>query len=116
MKPPRVHGTAIFLTPDVDGAPLVLQRHLRYTKALHEEVILLSIITEDIPEVEHDKRVTTEALPQGFHRVRAYYGFMERPDVQEIVAIGRSLGLKAEAEETTYYLGRPSSCRRAQLR
>jgi KUP system potassium uptake protein len=105
-KPPRVHGTAIFLTPDVDGAPLVLQRHLRYTKALHEEVILLSIITEDIPEVEHDKRVTTEALPQGFHRVRAYYGFMERPDVQEIVAIGRSLGLKAEAEETTYYLGR----------
>jgi KUP system potassium uptake protein len=26
--------------------------------------------------------------------------------VQEIVAIGRDLGLKAEAEETTYYLGR----------
>jgi len=105
-KPPRVHGTAIFLTPDVDGAPLVLQRHLRYNKVLHEEVILLSILTEEIPEVEHDKRVTTEALPQGFHRVRAYYGFMERPDVQEIVAICRDFGLKAEPEETTYYLGR----------
>src|SRR6266508_3969092 len=105
-QPPRVHGTAIFLTPDVDGAPLVLQRHLRHNKALHEEVILLSIVTEEIPEAEHDKRVTTEALPQGFHRVRAYYGFMERPDVQEIVAICRDLGLKAEAEETTYYLGR----------
>jgi len=105
-KPPRVPGTAIFLTPDVDGAPLVLQRHLGYNKALHEEVILLSIITEEIPEVEHDTRVTTEALPQGFHRVRASYGFMERPDVQEIVAICRDLGIKAEAEETTYYLGR----------
>jgi hypothetical protein len=54
----------------------------------------------------HDKRVTTEALPQGFHRVRAYYGFMERPDVQEIVAICRDLGLNVEAEETAYYLGR----------
>jgi KUP system potassium uptake protein len=105
-KLPRVHGTAIFLTPDVDGAPLVLQRHVRYNKALHEEVILLSIITEEIPEVEHDKRVTTETLPQGFHRVRAYYGFMERPDVQEIVAICRDLGLNVEAEETAYYLGR----------
>src|SRR5437867_11310883 len=105
-KLPRVHGTAIFLTPDVDGAPLVLQRHVSYNKALHEEVILLSIITEEIPEVEHDMRVTTEALPQGFHRVRASYGFMERPDVQEIVAICRDLGLKAEAAETTYYLGR----------
>src|SRR6266545_5560501 len=105
-QPPRVHGTAIFLTPDVDGAPLVLQRHLRHNKALHEEVILLSIVTEEIPEAEHDKRVTTEALPQGFHRVRAYYGFMERPDVQEILRICRRLGIAAEPEETVYYLGR----------
>jgi len=105
-KLPRVHGTAIFLTPDVDGAPLVLQRHVSYNKALHEEVIVLSIVTEEIPEVEHDKRVTTEALPQGFHRVRAYYGFMERPDMQEIVAICRDLGLNVEAEDATYYLGR----------
>jgi KUP system potassium uptake protein len=104
-KPPRVRGTAVFLTPNVDGAPLVLQRHLRYNKALHEEIILLSISTEEVPEVEHDKRVTIEALPQGFHRARAYYGFMERSDVQEIVAICRDLGIKAEPEETTYYLG-----------
>ena len=104
-KPPRVRGTAVFLTPNVDGAPLVLQRHLRYNKALHEEIILLSIITAEVPEVEHDKHVTIEALPQGFHRARAYYGFMERSDVQEIVAICRDLGIKAEPEETTYYLG-----------
>ena len=104
-KPPRVRGTAVFLTPNVDGAPLVLQRHLKYNKALHEEIILLSIITEEVPEVEHDKRVTIEALSQGFHRARAYYGFMERSDVQEILAICRDLGIKAEPEETTYYLG-----------
>lgn len=60
--------------------------------------------TEEVPEVEHDKRVTTEALPQGFHRVRAYYGFMERPDGQEILAICADLGIRAQAEETTYYV------------
>ena len=103
-KPPRVRGTAVFLTHDVDGAPLVLQRHLSYNKALHEKVILLSIITKEVPEVEHDKRVTTEALPQGFHRVRAYYGFMERPDAQEILAICGDLGIMAQAEETIYYV------------
>lgn len=105
-QPPRVRGTAVFLTPNVDGAPLALQRHLRYNKALHEEIILLSIMTVEVPEVEQDKRVTIDALPQGFHRVRAYYGFMERPDVQEILGICRRLGITAEAEETTYYLGR----------
>jgi KUP system potassium uptake protein len=103
-KPPRVRGTAVFLTHDVDGAPLVLQRHLIFNKALHEEIILLSITTEEVPEVEHEKRVTTEALPQGFHCVRAYYGFMERPDVQEILAICRGLGIRAQPEETTYYV------------
>ena len=103
-KPPRVRGTAVFLTHDVNGAPLVLQRHLRYNKALHEQIILLSIITQEVPEVEHDKRVTTERLPQGFHRVRAYYGFMERPDVREIVALCGDLGIRAEAEDTTYYV------------
>jgi KUP system potassium uptake protein len=105
-KPPRVRGTAVFLTHDVDGAPLVLQRHLRYNKALHEEIILLSITTREVPEVGADKRVTVDALPQGFHRVRAYYGFMERPDVQEILRICRRLGIAAEPEETVYYLGR----------
>jgi KUP system potassium uptake protein len=54
--------------------------------------------------VEHDKRVTTEALPQGFHRVRAYYGFMERPDAQKILALCGDLGFRTQAEETTYYV------------
>jgi len=103
-KPPRVRGAAVFLSHDVDGAPLVLQRHLRYNKALHEQIILLSIITQEVPEVEHEKRVIIEALPQGFHRVRAYYGFMERPDVGEIIVLCSDLGIKGEAEETTYYV------------
>ena len=103
-KPPRVRGAAVFLSHDVDGAPLVLQRHLRYNKALHEQIILLSIITQEVPEVEHEKRVIIEALPQGFHRVRAYYGFMERPDVGEIIVLCGDLGIKGEAEETTYYV------------
>src|SRR5207247_2244156 len=103
-KPPRVRGAAVFLSHDVDAAPLVLQRHLRYNKGLHEQIILRSIITQEVPEVEHEKRVIIEALPQGFHRVRAYYGFMERPDVGEIIVLCGDLGIKGEAEETTYYV------------
>ena len=69
------------------------------------QIILLSILTETVPEVEPQRRVTNETLPQGFHRVRAAYGFMERPDVQEVMAVCRDLGIRAEPEETTYYLG-----------
>ena len=105
-KPPRVSGTAVFLTPNVDGTSPVLQRHLAHNRALHEEIIVLSIVTREVPEVERAKRVTSEALPLGFHRVRAYYGFMEKRDVQEVMATCRRLGLNIDVQETTYYLGR----------
>jgi len=105
-NPPRVPGTGLFLTPTVDGAPLVLQRHLTFNKALQQEIVLLSITTEEVPEVQPAKRVTSEALAEGFYRVNARYGFMEKPDVQDIIAICRGRGMKLEVDDTTYYLGR----------
>jgi KUP system potassium uptake protein len=106
MKPPRVAGTGVFLTAHVERVPLVLQRHLTYNKVLQEEVILLAIVTEEVPEVEEAGRLRLEALPQGLYRVRAHYGFMERPNVQEIIARCRDQGLMAPTDDTTYYLGR----------
>jgi len=104
--PPRVPGTAVFLTTHVEGAPLVLQRHLRYNKAFHEEVLLLAIETEDVPAVDDAERVTVEPLTLGFHRVRARYGFMQRPDVHEILDHCRLAGLRAPKGEIVFYLGR----------
>ena len=51
-------GTAVFLTTRIDGAPLVLQHHLRHNTALQEEVILLAITIAEVPEVALRKRVT----------------------------------------------------------
>jgi KUP system potassium uptake protein len=106
LDPPRVPGTAVFLTTHIEGAPLVLQHHLRHNKAIQHEVLLLALITEDIPEVRESRRVKVEALPLGFFRVWAHYGFMERADVQNILVHCRAAGIRALDEETTYYLGR----------
>jgi KUP system potassium uptake protein len=59
-----------------------------------------------VPEVEEAERLRVEALPHGLYRVRAHYGFMERPDVREIIARLRDLGLEVPTDDTTYYLGR----------
>jgi KUP system potassium uptake protein len=106
LAPPRVAGTSIFLTTHVEGAPLVLQRHLKYNKVLHEEVILLAIETEDVPAVDPSERLTVEPLSLGLFRVRAHYGFMQRPDVHEILDYCRAAGLRAPKGEIVYYLGR----------
>jgi KUP system potassium uptake protein len=105
-KPPRVPGTAVFLTPNTEGVPPTLVLHFRHNKVLHDEVILVSILTEEVPEVPDRMRVISEALPGGFYRVRASYGFMERPDVQHVVAICCEHGMVVDQAQTTYYLGR----------
>ena len=103
----RVPGTAVFLTPNVGIAPLPLVYHLRHNKVMQEEVILLSVMTEDIPFVPEAKRFVSEPLRAGFFGVTATYGFMERPDIERVVRECCQHGMRAEPDETTYYLGRP---------
>jgi len=105
-SPVRVPGTAVFMTSESAGVPVVLLHHLKHNKVLHETVILLSIATDEVPEVPRAERVKIEALGQGFFRVVAHYGFMESADVKEVLQRCRDFGIAARPLETSYYLGR----------
>jgi KUP system potassium uptake protein len=105
-KPPRVPGTAVFMTSTADGVPVVLLHHLKHNKVLHEQVILMSIITAEVPEIPDDDRIHVEKLDHGFWRIRATYGFMETPNVPEILHYAKRENLRAKQMDTTFYLGR----------
>jgi KUP system potassium uptake protein len=102
----RVPGTAVFMTSEVLGVPVVLLHHLKHNKVLHETVILMSVRTADFPETQRHERVSIEALGHGFFRVIGTYGFMESPDVKEILQRCRDAGIAARPLDTSYYLGR----------
>jgi len=106
FKPVRVPGTAVFLTSESKDAPLVLLHHLKHNKVLHENVILLSIISAQVPEVPITERVEVTSFPHSFGRVKAKYGFMQTPNVPEILSLATERGIIAKPAETTYYLGR----------
>ena len=103
---PRVKGTAVFLSVNPEGTSPVLLHHLKHTKVLHERVILLSMKTANRPSVKASERVEVEDLGQGFFSVVAHNGFMQRPDVPEIMKIAAKQGLQIRPAETTFYLGR----------
>jgi KUP system potassium uptake protein len=105
-KPPRVPGTAVFMTSQAEGAPVVLLHHLKHNKVLHEQVVLLSIGPAEVPDVEDDEQITVEELGHGFYRLRAIYGFMETPDVPDLLRRAAAHGLVCKPAETSYYLGR----------
>ena len=78
------------------GVPPVLLHHLKHNKTLHEKVMLLSVVTEEIPQVDQDDRVACKELGEGFYQVIAHYGFMETPDVPAVLqALGRSGGMES---------------------
>ena len=104
--PPRVPGTAVFMTSSSEGAPVVLMHHLKHNKALHQQVVLLSVLAAEEPDVEDDARVVVEPLQHGFWRVTATYGFMETPNVPRVMALCAKHGLRTRPLETSYYLGR----------
>jgi len=104
---PRVPGTAVFMTSQPGGAPVVLLHHLKHNKVLHEQIILLSIQTADVPYVPREERIATlERRELGFNPVVVRYGFMESPDVKEVLAVLREQGIKTRPLGTSYYLGR----------
>jgi KUP system potassium uptake protein len=110
-RPYRVPGTAVFMTSDSGGAPPVLLHHLKHNKVLHERVMLMSVLTEEIPQVGERHRVDCSDLGEGFYQVVAHYGFMETPDVPDALQLlGREEGdgkpVPVRLATTTFYLGR----------
>jgi KUP system potassium uptake protein len=107
----RVRGTAVFLTSDAKGTPGVLLHHMKHNKVLHERVVLLSVLTEDVPQVLEGERFEVTELGQGFLRVRARAGFMESVDIPQMMAteeFAKETGFKYKPMETSFYLGRES--------
>jgi KUP system potassium uptake protein len=105
-KTVRVPGLAVFMTREPEGAPVVLLHHLKHNKVLHEQVVLLSILSEEVPEIPDSDRITIKKLPQGFYRITARYGFMESTNVPAILARAKEAGIDNKPLDTTFYLGR----------
>ena len=104
--PLRVPGTAVFLSSNADATPLALLHNLKHNRVLHQKVIFLTIQTEEVPHIRQENRIQLEELRPGFHRVIARYGFMEDPNVPEVLDQCRPLGLEFEWMSTTFFLSR----------
>ncbi|MBI4805175.1 MAG: potassium transporter Kup [Desulfovibrio sp.] len=105
-NPQRTSGTAVFMSISPEGVPHTLLHHFKHNEALHERVILLSIIAAETPTVPDEDRVSIEDLGQGFYRVTARYGFMESPRMPEILDLATQKGLAMDIYSTSFFLGR----------
>ncbi len=101
-------GTAVFLTPHPEGIPFLLRHHWLRSRMLREHVLLLTIANTRRPYVDPADRVKIETVAARVTRVTAYYGFMERPDVGDILRACRpGIPQDVDLEDADYLLARP---------
>jgi KUP system potassium uptake protein len=102
----RVPGTAVFMYGNRSGTPPALLHSIKHYQVLHQQVVLLSVETQEVPHVPDEQRVCTETLGHGFFRMVMKYGFMDEPNVPQALELVRSSELNLSPGRTTYFLGR----------
>lgn len=102
----RVQGVAVFMTGDSFGAPSALLHNVKHNKVLHERSIMMTVITENEAHVPQADRVEVTHLGESFYRVIARYGFMETPNIRDILGSCGSKELHLDLPEITFFLGR----------
>jgi KUP system potassium uptake protein len=104
--PHKVPGTAVYLTSHPEFAPSSLLHSLKHYRVLHENNVILTIVTCPTPRLEEGSRVRIEPITDHFSRVTMTFGYMETPNVPQALALSRKLGWKFDIMKTSFFLSR----------
>jgi len=103
----RVPGTAIYLTRSLHGVPQVLLHNLEHNHVLHEQIIVLTIVTTNEPYVDEAHLVKIRAFGEdrNFYRVKLYYGFKQNADVRRALELCVQEGLDINPKNASFFIG-----------
>jgi KUP system potassium uptake protein len=113
MDPPvfRSPGTGVFLNANPETTPLAMRTNVKHNHTLPRNVVILSIETLNVPNVEESERVTVDDLgyrDDGISHVSAQLGFQDPVDVPRLLEIAVAKGLEGDCDPgaATYFLSR----------
>jgi KUP system potassium uptake protein len=105
----RVPGLAVVPHPNSTTAPLALRTNVEFNKVLHEHVVIVQIVIENVPHIRHVDRVTVRDLgdtDDGIVHVCVRVGFADSQDIPKglALAIGKTPELDVDPDEAHYFL------------
>jgi KUP system potassium uptake protein len=107
-----VPGTAVYLSPGKDTTPLALRAQVEHAHALHKKVLIVSVESVSVPNVDPGDRCVVTRVGHGkfcvFHVVDRV-GYRDVVDVPAALALARKQGLlerNLDLEHASYFLSR----------
>ncbi len=104
--PTRVPGTAVFLTASKEGVPHALLHNLAHNKVLHERVVFLTVMTQDVPYIAASKRMQIEDMGHGFYRIFLHFGFQDEQNIPKALLLSKQKGISFDMMQTSFFLSR----------
>ena len=104
--PARVPGTSVFLTTKFEGVPHALMHNLKHNKVLHERVVLLTVVFQDIPHIDDGERIEIWPLGNNFYKLFVIYGFKDETDIPKALELCAAQGLEFNMMDTSFFLSR----------
>jgi len=105
-KIPRVPGTAIFMSRNPEGVPTTLLHNIKHNKVVHQCVVLMTVETEDRSHLAENERYEWQDLGYGVFRLMLHFGFMEDPNIPEVLERIGTQPVSFNPMTTSYFLGR----------
>jgi len=81
---PRVHGTAVFPHPSDNTTPTALRANVEHNHVLHDNVVIISAISENVPHIPVAERLRINELGYADDHIlhlSARFGFQDMPDL-----------------------------------
>ena len=102
----RVPGTAVFMDSNTTGVPRSLLHNIKHNRVVHEQVLLLTMMTDEVPRVAITDRLEIKELQSGFLRVSSHWGYLESPNLTEVLTLLQSRDVLGATGRISVYLGR----------
>jgi KUP system potassium uptake protein len=83
-----------------------LLHNLKHNKVIHQRIVLLHVVTENVPHIASNQRIEITDLTNNFYSVVVHYGFMEQPDIPQVLDTCSSQQLRFDLMDTSFFVGR----------
>jgi KUP system potassium uptake protein len=80
--------------------------HVEHMGSLHERVVTLTVVFEETPRVEPERRCEAEQIAEGIWHAVTRFGFMEIPDLCRALTNLKHLDPKLDTDGGVYFAAR----------